>query len=73
MRIILFEIEVDIWPGHHTFLVRALHFDWPTRDASLLELGWYQGRFQWDLLFLWVPLVIFKYYLEDRKPPQENA
>ncbi len=51
MRIIPIEVEFDYWPKHHTLRFAVLHFDWPDGDASLLEIGWYQGDFCFDVLF----------------------
>ena len=56
MRIIPIELHVERWNLGNTFLFYIGHFDWPEGDASLFELGWYQGAFQWDLLglnYLW--------------------
>ena len=59
MRIIPIELEFDYWKlgkkNFHTLRFAILHFDYPDGDASLLELGWYQGGFVWDFLFLdWI-------------------
>jgi|WetSurSiteA1Bulk_404760.scaffolds.fasta_scaffold171626_2 hypothetical protein len=56
MKIIPIEFELEYWKGYkkayHTFRFAILHFDWCDGDACLLELGWYQGVFVWDILFL---------------------
>jgi hypothetical protein len=51
LRIIFFEVNV----GSLCTGIEALHFDWLEGDASLLSIGWWEGRFYWDFLFLkWV-------------------
>lgn len=51
MRIIPIEIELDYWPKHHTARLLILHLDLPDFDTSLLDVGWYQGEFWWELFF----------------------
>lgn len=53
MRIVPIEIEIDYWPPkRHTLLISIVHLDFPDFDTSLLSIGWYQGIFTWDVLFL---------------------
>jgi hypothetical protein len=56
MRIIPLEIEIDYWrlgkKNYHTLRLAIMHFDLPDSDASLFEIGWYQGGFVWDLFYM---------------------
>jgi hypothetical protein len=49
VRIIPFEIEVE----RGTFLLSVLHLDWPEGDASLLQIGWWCGRWYFDIFWWW--------------------
>jgi hypothetical protein len=51
MKIIIFEVEVDYWPRAHTARFAVLSLDNVDWSSSLLDIGWYQGNFYFDLFF----------------------
>ena len=52
MKFILFEFDFEIWkPKHHTFLLKFCCLDY-IYHTSLLEIGFYQGDFIFDFLFI---------------------
>ena len=51
MRIIPIEIELDYWPKHLTARFAILLFDYSDEETALLDIGWYQGEFWWELFF----------------------
>jgi hypothetical protein len=50
MRFIPIELHIERWD---TFQIYLLHFDWPEGDTSFINIGWYQEKFQFDILFWW--------------------
>lgn len=60
MRIIPFEVTVErgYWLGEYadsfkpTFVINVLGFETNDHYASLLELGWIEGKFTWELLYM---------------------
>lgn len=51
MKIIIFEIEIDYWPTEHTARFAILNCDNVDWSSSLLDIGWYQGKFEFDVFF----------------------
>jgi hypothetical protein len=52
MRIIPIEIEVERWSLDNTLTLSILHFDSCDSDHYLFHIGWYQGEFEIDFLFI---------------------
>lgn len=56
MRIIPIEISIDIWKGknfnYSTLTFDILHLDTCDWDTSLFHIGWYQGKFHFEILFI---------------------
>lgn len=55
MKINLIELEIEDLQNSYglIFLLNIFHLEWfPDGDCSLFEIGIYNGKFQWDFLFL---------------------
>ena len=65
MRIIPIQIEIDLydlWRGvfadrpdwmssYNTLMLNVFYFDGPNTTTSLLEIGWYQGKFHFEIFY----------------------
>lgn len=51
MKVIPIAIEIERWGKYSTFLINIIEFDWCDGGTSLLEIGFYQGDFRFDILF----------------------
>jgi len=76
MRIILFQIEIDLYDlwrnvftdrpdylsSHNTLIMNILYFDGCNVDTSLFEVGWYDNKFYFEILFFdWIKWNIQKW------------
>ena len=68
-KIHLFNFSFEWWARYHTFLLEILNIevdDSGRFDSSLFEIGWYQGVFILDLLFINGIKRFIEDYLERR-------
>jgi len=67
MKISLIELEFEYLKFEHTLLLDIFSIETSNNVSSLFQFGWYQGVFQFDILFCyWIKWKI-KIYLDERR------